>query len=178
MPTTPTLSSMEKLRSVFERTRTALKKRSTLGKGTATTRATIRDGLTCEVEDGRWSFVADLSEKAGGGGEGPDPGVLGRAALGSCLAVGYVIWASYRGVPLSSVQVEVEADYDVRPQYGVGESSPAYQAIRCVVHVESPAPEEDVRAVLEEAEAHSPYLALFRDPQEVSREVRFTPGGD
>ena len=35
--------------------------------------------------------TASLTEKYGGTNEGPNPGVLGRAALGSCLALGYAM---------------------------------------------------------------------------------------
>ena len=50
------------------------------------------DGTTCEVTEGKWSLTADLSEKIGGNGLGPDSGVLGRAAFGSCAAASYVLW--------------------------------------------------------------------------------------
>ena len=162
----------EKIRTAVERARRALRQRESFGRGTARTRARIREGLTCQVEDGKWSFVADLPEKAGGGGEGPDPGVFGRAALASCLAAGYAMWAAYEGVPFTALEVEVEADYDARPEYGVGDKPPGYEGLRWIVRVESPAPEEEVRELLDAAEARSPFLALFREPQELRREVR------
>lgn len=167
MPDNP----QEMIRTAVERARRAVKLRDTVGRGTARTSARIVQGLTCRVEDGSWSFTADMPEKAGGDGQGPDPGVFGRASLASCLAIGYSLWAAHAGVPLTTLEVEVQADYDVRPQYGLGEGSPAYREIRWIVHVESPAPEEEVREVLETAEARSPYLALFRDPQSLRREI-------
>jgi uncharacterized OsmC-like protein len=159
------------IRTAIERARTALTRMESVGRGTARTRARIGEGLTCRVEDGSWSFTADMPEKAGGAVQGPDPGVYGRAALASCLAVGYSMWAAHRGVHLASLEVEVEADYDVRAEYGVGDGSPGYEEIRWTVRVESSAPEEVVREVLEVAEARSPFLALFRDPQRVVRQV-------
>ena len=77
----------------FERNAKALSLRPTLGIGTATTTVRVRDGLTCEIEDGPWKLTADMGEKQGGGNQGPNPGVLGRGALGSCLAMSYVMWA-------------------------------------------------------------------------------------
>jgi uncharacterized OsmC-like protein len=167
-----TEETMEHVRASVDRIRKGLARMDSLGRGTARTRARIRDGLACEIEDGRWSFTADLPEKGGGTGTGPDPGVYGRAALASCLAVGYSMWAAWRGLPLSSLEVVVEADYDARPEYGVGDDPPGYEAIRWIVHVESPAPREEILDVLATAEARSPYLALFRDPQNLAREVR------
>jgi uncharacterized OsmC-like protein len=171
----PTTSD-EKIRTAVERARTAMTRMSSVGRGTARTRARIRDGLTCRVEDGRWSFTADMSEKAGGAGEGPDPGVFGRAGLATCLAVGYAMWAAHRGVPLTLLEVEVQADYDARAEYGLGDGAPGYEKIRWVVRVESPAPDEEVLEVLATAEARSPYLAIFRDPQKLEREVRLNQG--
>jgi hypothetical protein len=81
---------------------------SALGRqGTAVTRVRLVDGLACEIEEGAWKLVADMSPKSGGEGKGPNPGILGRGALGSCLAIGYAMWAARLGVPLTSLEVEV-----------------------------------------------------------------------
>lgn len=162
-----------RIHAAVDRARKGLARRDSVGRGTARTSARIRDGLTCQVEDGRWAFTVDMPEKVGGGGEGPDPGVFGRGALASCLAVGYSLWAAYAGTPIDSLEVEVQADYDVRPQYGIGDGGPEYEEIRWIVRVESPASEEEVREVLATAEERSPYLALFRNPQQLRREVVF-----
>jgi uncharacterized OsmC-like protein len=165
------------IRTAVERARKAMRRMSSVGRGTARTRARITEGLTCRVEDGGWSFTADMPEKAGGAGEGPDPGVYGRAALATCLAVGYSMWSAYEGVPLTSLEVEVEADYDARAEYGLGEGTPGYHGLRWIVKVESPASEEDVRKVLATAEARSPWLAVFQNPQTLNRELQFNPKG-
>jgi len=162
------------IRDAVDRVRRALTRSETVGRGTARTRARIRDGLTCEVEDGSWRLTVDMPEKVGGGGEGPDPGVLGRGALASCLAVGYALWAAHEGVPLDALEVEVEADYDARPEYGIGSGAPGYEALRWEVRVESSAPEERVLQLLATAEDRSPWLAVFRNSQELRRTVQIT----
>lgn len=163
------------IRAAVERGVQAMERRETVGRGTAVTRVRMIDGLTCEVQDGSWDFRVDLSPKGGGNGRGPDPGVLGRGALGSCLAIAYGIWAARRGVPITSLEVEVQADYDVRGQYGMDENVPvAYGEVRYVISVTSDAPESEVLAALEDAEAHCVYLKVFTEPQRVCREVRFT----
>lgn len=171
-----TTEPSEGIRTATDRARTALTRLSSAGRGTARTRARVVDGLTCRVDDGRWSFTADMSEKAGGGAKGPDPGVLGRAALASCLAVGYVRWAAHAGVRLDSLEVEVEADYDARAEYGLTEGPPGYEALRWTVRVESDAPEEELRRILATAEERSPWLALLRDPQHLDRTVIIDSG--
>jgi uncharacterized OsmC-like protein len=162
----------DRIRVAIDRVRRALSRLDSVGRGTARTQARIRDGLTCEVEDGPWRFTADLPAKAGGMGEGPDPGVYGRAALATCLAAGYSMWAAYHDVPLTSLKVEVEADYDARPEYGVTDEPPGYKAVRWIVEVQSPAAEDEILEVMDLAEARSPFLAVFRDPQKLHREVR------
>jgi uncharacterized OsmC-like protein len=163
---------LHRIGKTFRRNRRAVSLRPTLGQGTAVTRVRLREGLTAEIEDGRWRLVTGMSEKSGGDAAGPDPGVLGRGALGACLGISYLMWAAKEGVPLDSVEVEVHADYDVRGEYDLDGVSPAYSQIRTVVTVESEAPEEDVVRVLDRADRVSPYLHLFRDAQDVRVERR------
>ncbi|HMB71259.1 MAG TPA: OsmC family protein, partial [bacterium] len=138
-------------------------------------RVRVRDDLTCDVEDGRWKLTVGMSEKSGGAGAGPDPGVCGRSAMGTCVALSYVMWASEAGVPIESLEVEVRADYDVRGEYGLDENvPPTYRAMSWVVTVSSPAPEADVMRVLDQADAHSSWLQMVLKPQQANREVRFT----
>ncbi len=162
----------EKIRTAFERATKAMRLRDSIGRGTAVTRVTMREGFTCEVEDGRWNLTVDMSEKGGGDGKGPDPGVMGRTALGSCLAIAYRQWLIQRDVPVEGLEVEIQADYNARGEYGVTDDSPAYEEIRYVVTVESDAPEEEIVNALDEAEVHCTYLVIFREPQRVIREVR------
>src|SRR6266850_7522911 len=166
----------EDIKSTFERNAKALAMRPSLGRGTAKTKVTLGDGLTCAVEDGKWKLTVDMSSKSGGDDRGPDPGVYGRAALGSCLAIGYKLWASKLGVTLSHIEVEVQADYDSGALHGVAEVPPGYSQVRCVVSVDSDAPEADILMVLEQAYAHSPYRDVFTRPIDVRREVRVTTG--
>ena len=161
----------EKIRVAFERNAKALAMRPSLGQGTAITRVRLVGGLTCEIADGKWKLIADMGEKHGGDSLGPDPGVFGRAALGACLAMSYVHWAGHLGVPLQGLEVEVQADYDARGEYGVGDVPPSYSEVRYVVTVESEATEADILRMLDQAETHTPFLALYSKPHTLLREV-------
>ena len=167
----------ERIRTIFERNAKALAIRPSFGQGTAVTKVRLVDGLVCEIEEGPWKLVTDMSEKSGGGNSAPNPGVLGRAALGSCLAVGYAQWAARLGVPIAELEVEVHADYDSRGMYGVDGEAPGYREIRYVVRVASDAPGSDILRVLNEADAHSDYLHVFRNPQRVFRQVHVRAAG-
>ena len=160
------------IKQAFERNAKALALRPSIGQGTAVTKVRLRDGLAFDIEDGDWKLTADLDRGSGGEGTGPDPGVFGRAALGSCLAMAYALWAAKRDVPLTTIEVDVQADYDARGMYGVAEQPAGWVAVRYSVRVESPASEADVMRVLDEADAHSPLLDDFSRTLSIKREVQ------
>jgi len=165
------------LKTIQERKIKALNHRPSIGQGTATTTVRVRSGVTCDIEDGGWKLVADEMPGDGGAGLGPDPGVLVRAGLGSCLAMGYVMWAALKDVPLDSVEVTVEADYDARGMFGVDDSvPPGWPAVRYTVVIGSPAPEEKVRELAEYADRVSPILDDLRRAVPVSGELRIAAG--
>ena len=114
-----------------------------------------------------------MTPKFGGTGNGPNPGVLGRAALASCLAIGYGMWAARLGVLIDALEVEVQADYDTSANLGLADDvRPGYGAIRCVVTVSSTSPQADVMRVLDTADRLSPYRDIFSNGVPLTREVR------
>jgi uncharacterized OsmC-like protein len=146
----------EQIRTSIERSVKAVTLKPSMGQGTAVTTVRLRDGLACDIQEGPWTLTAGMTEKYGGTNEAPNPGVLGRAALGSCLAIGYAMWAARLGVPIDSLDVEIHADYDVRGELGVSdEVRPGYSQIRYVVRVSSPASAEDVARWLDTADRYS-----------------------
>ena len=154
---------LDTIRIPFERSAQALTLRPAKGQGTATTTVRMTDGLSCEIEEGAWRFACDMGTKGGGHDTGPNPGILGRGALGACLAMTLIRFAACEGIALDGLTVEVEADYDARGEYGVSDAvPPGYSAMRCIVMVESDAPEADIARLLTEAERCTAYLDTFR----------------
>jgi uncharacterized OsmC-like protein len=166
----------ERLKELLDRNAKALEMRPGIGRGTAVTKVRLDDGLACEVEDGPWKLRVDMSSKAGGAGSAPNPGVLGRAALGSCLAMNYARMAARKGLPLDSIEVEVQADYDSRYEYGLSGRNPGYKQVRCVARVASPAPAGEVRQALEEAHEFTTYLSVWQEPQDIRVELDIRDG--
>jgi uncharacterized OsmC-like protein len=160
-----------KLKYSVERSIKALSLKPTLGIGTGISKARIKNGLTCEIQEGNWRFIADMPESIGGNAEGPTPGVYGRAAFGSCLAIGYMIMAALMEIPIKTLEVEVQADYDDGALLGTSEVAPGYSEVRYTVTIESEAAEDDVLKMIEEADHHSPYLDVFSHPQNCKRKV-------
>ena len=163
----------DQIREALERNVRAVSTRSNIGRGTAAAKAVLRPSLDCTVTEGPHAFNVAMTPKYGGTGNGPNPGVLGRAALASCLAITYGMWAARLGVPFDSLEVDLQADYDVRGELAADpEVRPGYGAIRYVVTVTSTSPEADVIRVLDEADRVSPYRDVFANGVPLSREVR------
>lgn len=166
------MSSPETIRTALERNVKAVSLRPSVGRGTASTRAELRPGLECRVTEGAYELTVGMTEKYGGTDAGPNPGVLGRGALASCLAIGYGMWAARLGVPIDALEVEVHAEYDVRGELGVEDDvRPGYSRIRYVVKVESPASEDDVLRVLDTCDRYSSYRDVFAHEVPLEREV-------
>jgi uncharacterized OsmC-like protein len=172
------MQDTEPIRVALERNVKAVTLRPGVGQGTARTTARLRPGLECEVTDGPFTLTVGMTEKYGGTNAGPNPGVLGRGALASCMVIDYALWAARMGLPLDALEVEVQADYDVRgelgvePEEGEGPLRPGYREMRYVVTVESPAPEAALMEWLDQGDRTSPYLDMFANETPVKREVR------
>jgi uncharacterized OsmC-like protein len=163
----------EKIRAGFRRVAAALEQRPAIGHGTGTSKASIKDGLTCEIREGSWVFIADMPGQVGGNAAGPTPGVYGRAALGSCLAIGYMLRAAAMDIPVAGLEVEVQADYDDGALFGTTHGvPPGYLEVRYTVTIDSDAAEELIMQMLDEADRHSPYLDVFSRSQRCRREVK------
>jgi len=160
------------LKHAFERIEALLERSPERGRDTAVTSVRLTEGLTCRIEDGPWKLVADMAKNVGGAETGPTPGVYGRAALGSCMAITYAMWGAKLGVPLENIEVEVHADFDSGALFGTADVPAGYSEIRCIVSVSSPAPQEDVERVLDCADAHSPYFDVFTRGQRLQRTLR------
>jgi len=161
------------IREVVERNIEVLALRPSRGHLTRITKARLLDGVRCEIEEGAWRFSADLPTKAGGDDTAPTPGALGRGALASCLAMSIAIWAARMEVAITSLEVEVQADFDARGELGMGVGvAPGYSQVRYEVSIESPAARHQIDMLLGLAERHSPYLDVFGRTMSLSRVLR------
>jgi uncharacterized OsmC-like protein len=138
---------------------------------------TLKPGLECELTEGPWKMTIAMGQKSGGTGAGPNPGTLGRGALGTCLALGYAMWAARLGVPLEALSVDIEADYDSRGELGLSdEIPPGYTQVRYTVNVTSPASQADVERVIDTADKYSPYRDVFMRAHDVQRTLTIHAG--
>lgn len=91
-----------------------------------------------------------------GADEAPAPVEHLLHAIASCLTAGIVNVAAARNVPLVSVTSNVEGDIDLQGILGLSdEVRNGYEGIRVRFEIDSPAPAEVVRAVVEQSQARS-----------------------
>ena len=165
------MEDTDRLRTACERNLRILTAKPHKGQLTATTRASIEQGLRCEISEGDWRLTTDMPVKLGGNDTGPTPGTFGRGALASCLAMGIKMWAVRLNVPIDRVEVVVEADFDARGEVGLDGVRAGYERVRRRIAIASNATRETIMEVVDRAERHSPYLDVFASPISMGREV-------
>jgi uncharacterized OsmC-like protein len=168
-----TMTIQAEIKKSFHRVARAIAKRPALGRSTYVSTTRVQ-GLVCHIEEGNWRMQTDMPQQLGGQGTAPTPGMLGRAALGSCLATGYLLWASKMDVAIQKLEVEVQADSDDDGLFGTADTPPGYSEVRYCVSVDSSASEDEVLNMLDQAERHSPWLDVFCRPVSCKREVKYT----
>jgi uncharacterized OsmC-like protein len=149
------------IKAKFERGEKALTLKPTLGIDTLVSTTKVTKGLACHTQEGDWGIVTDMPREIGGGETGPTPGMLGRSALGSCLAMGFMLWASKLEVSIENIEVEVQADSDDSGLFGINGASAGYSEIRYLMRIQSSASEDDIQKVLDKVNEHDPYLDNF-----------------
>lgn len=159
------------IKEAFERNKKAVELRPSKGQSTALTKVRVRDGTTCEIESGSKTLICDIGKREGGNDAGPGPGILERAALGSCLAMGYSQRAAVLGIPVDKIEVDVESQFDARSMLYIDDRPPGFEAIRYKVYIEGPSPKDEIMRIIDDTDKHSPVLDDFRRPIPVEREV-------
>jgi uncharacterized OsmC-like protein len=169
---------MDRRRQALVRLERLVQRRSGFGCGTSTAVTTIDDGLRCTTAEAGWVTTADLPAALGGDGAAPSPGMLLRAALGSCMAMSYRLRASRRGVQLESVVVTVETDSELAGMlFDDAPAPPGFTALRYHVEIASTSPPAEVERVIEEGDRLSPILDSLSRQQAVCRTVSITAIG-
>jgi uncharacterized OsmC-like protein len=166
-----------RIAAAVTRLETAAERRIGFGRATNTASITLVDGLRCCSEEGAWSIDTDLPSSLGGSGSAPTPGVLLRAALGSCLAMGYRLRAARRGIAVRSIRVTVESDSEIDGMLRTTSTAPpGFTAIRYHVELDTSAPAEDIEALVDEADRLSPVLDAIGRANPVHRSLSFVDG--
>ncbi len=154
-----------------------------LGKRTVKVRASWLRGTKTLVEIGehqgvngratprtrKFVITADAPPGLGGVDAAPAAVEVLLAALAGCLTSGIAANAALFDVPLDGIDVDMEADIDLRGLLGHDKSvRNGFQRIRYTVTVQSPAAEDRVRRCKETIDRKSPVLDALTTPVQVA----------
>lgn len=166
-----------RIAAALTRLEAAVVRKPGFGQATSTATVALVDGLHCCCTEGDWSIEADLPVGLGGSGAAPTPSVLLRAALGSCLAMGYRLRAARRAVPLRSIRVTVESDSAIDGMLRTSSAAPpGFTALRYHVELDTDAPFDDVVALVDEADRLSPILDALGRANTLHRSLAVVDG--
>jgi uncharacterized OsmC-like protein len=127
--------------------------------------AVLDDGLKVQVTGEHGERIStDMSPALGGGGSAPNPGWLLRAAMASCHATVIAMRAAHTGVALTSLEVTVSSESDVRGMLGTEAGvSAALSGLRTRVKIGAQnATPDQLRELVRWADEHSPVGCTVR----------------
>ncbi|HEY9686950.1 MAG TPA: OsmC family protein [Coleofasciculaceae cyanobacterium] len=136
-------------------------------------RASVKEfyeaGIPDESRDCTMIFEEDEPPVLLGENLGANPVEYILVGLSGCLTTSLVAQAAARGIPLKSVESELEGDLDVRGFLGLSEAvRNGYEGIRVKFKIESDAPEQDLQELVELAQQRSPVFDIVTNPVPVS----------
>lgn len=105
----------------------------------------------------------------------PSSPELQMGVLGSCITHTFLIQAALMGVPLDSIETEVNCTVDVRA------GSPGFEKvpfpphdIHYTVSIASSAPQADIDKLHAAVSDNCPIMSLLRNPQTITGKIKFT----
>jgi uncharacterized OsmC-like protein len=161
-----------------------------LGKRTVKLRSTWQRGTKALVEVGthdnqgktvtpptrRFVVMTDAPPALGGVDSGPAAVETLLIALAGCVTSGIAANAALFEVPIDGLDVEMEADIDLRGVFGHDKSvKNGFSDIRYTVTIKSSAAEDKVRRCKETIDRKSPVLDTLTKPANVSSKLVFKP---
>ena len=123
----------------------------------------IGEGVACRVDTGKAIVEAGLHPATGGSGLQACSGDMLLEALVACAGVTLKAVATAIGIELKNAKVIAEGDLDFRGTLGVAKDAPVgFREIRLSFHLESDAPEEQKKKLLELTERYCVVLQTIR----------------
>lgn len=168
----------------------AVRENPALGKRTVKVRSSWLRGTKTLIEVGehqgvngratpktrRFIMTADAPPGLGGVDTGPAAVEVLLGALAGCLTSGIAANAALFDVPIEGLDIEMEADLDLRGLLGHDKSlRNGFSDIRYTVTIDSPAPEDKVRRCKETIDRKSPVLEALTTPIRVTSSFVYKP---
>jgi uncharacterized OsmC-like protein len=112
-------------------------------------------------------IASDEPSALGGTDTAPNPVEQVAAALGNCLAVGYVAALTGRGITIRELDIAVSGQLDLRPFLGLAPGHAGYSKIDVEVRIDSDADEATLQEVHRQVVSTSPVGHSLANPVEV-----------
>jgi len=136
----------------------------------ASTGPVLQNGQEVQDRTARYSFESDEPAALLGTDVAASPAEYLLQALAGCYAVTFAANAATRGITLSSLRFDLEADIDLQGFLNVNDSvRPGAQEIRVTVHAKSPdASAEQLQALTDAVQRRSPIRDTLAGPVDVT----------
>jgi uncharacterized OsmC-like protein len=124
----------------------------------------------------KFVVTADAPPGLGGYDAAPAAVEVLLASLAGCVTSGIAANAALFDVPIDALDIELEADIDLRGVFGHDKSvRNGFSDIRYTVTIQSPAPEEKVRRCKETIDRKSPVLDSLAKPVSITSSFVYKP---
>jgi uncharacterized OsmC-like protein len=135
---------------------------------------TATEELVCggELISRSATLPVDLPRELGGDDQGPAPGEMVLAALGACVAQGFIEGAAVTGIQVDRLEVSARGHLDLRGNAGVEGVRPGLSKIHLDVEVESSAGDDVLDGLLAEAVRLSPVADSLTAGVAIDADVR------
>jgi uncharacterized OsmC-like protein len=134
-----------------------------------------QDTITCTLETGKPGVPAGLHPASGGDGSAACPGDMLLEALVACAGVTLAAVSTSMGIELRSATVSAEGDLDFRGTLGVARDVPVgFSAIRVIFALETAAPEDKVKKLVELTERYCVVFQTLAKPPAIATTIAAT----
>ena len=169
------MADSKMIKEALDRAEQTLKLRPERGQRVYRNVAHITEGTLCQVEEAGRALVVDVGKALGGKDRGPNPSMILRTAMSSCVAIGIQQWAARAEIPIDHVEVAVETDVDARGQLGMSDHiTPGFAEVRLEISITSSASEVEISELVAVSLKYSPLMDVFARAQRVSQRTVVT----
>lgn len=167
MPDTRVSEAIERVKAVF------VERPAFARKANPSATATLSNGLRFEITGPTGErVVTDMPSPMGGEGLSPSPGWFLRASMASCTGTAIAMRAAVLGIALDKLEVSVHSESDARGLLGLGDASAALSNMKMEVEIGAEgATAEELRELVQWAEAHSPVNCTLRSSPPIELEI-------
>ena len=128
--------------------------------------------VATEVTAGKHTFLVDEPVGLAGDDEAASPVEYALGALISCQVVVYRLYAHQLGIKIDSLDIDAEADLDVRGLFAIDETvRPGFGGVRLQVKVSGPETRERYEELQAAVDAHCPVFDIIANPTPISVEL-------